>query len=158
MVNSENGQNDLPTETRIAIVVAQFNRSVTDMLAAGCGAALADHGLAPTEVDEFKVPGAWELPLACAQLIESGRYAAVVALGAVIRGETAHFDFICTECSRGLMQVSLDSGIPVAFGVLTAETGEQALERADPARKNKGREVVLAALEMIAFSERLADA
>jgi len=157
-MNSENGQLYLPPKTRVAVVVAQFNRPVTDMLAAGCSAALSDHGLNQTAVDEFKVPGAWELPLACAQLVESGRYAAVLALGAVIRGETAHFDFICTECSRGLMQISLDSGIPVTFGVLTAETGEQALERADPARKNKGREVALAALEMIAFSERLADA
>jgi len=147
---------NLPTGARVAVVVAQFNLSVTGMMAEGCLATLAAHGLSTAAVDEFKVPGAWELPLACAQLVESGRYSAVIALGAVIRGETPHFDFISAECARGLMQINLDSGIPVSFGVLTTENGEQALERADPARKNKGREVALAALEMIAFGEGLA--
>ncbi|MEN1729534.1 MAG: 6,7-dimethyl-8-ribityllumazine synthase [Pseudomonadota bacterium] len=148
----------LPADTRVAVVVAQFNLPVTGMMAEGCLATLDEHGLGMDAVDEFKVPGAWELPLACAQLVESGRYAAVIALGAVIRGETPHFDFISAECARGLMQINLDSGIPVAFGVLTTENGEQALERADPARKNKGREAALAALEMVAFAEGLADA
>jgi len=140
------------------MVVAQFNLPVTGMMAEGCLATLAEHGLRSEAVDEFEVPGAWELPLACAQLVESGKYSAVIALGAVIRGETPHFDFISAECARGLMQINLDSGIPVAFGVLTTENGEQALERADPKRKNKGREAALAALEMIAFAEGLADA
>jgi 6,7-dimethyl-8-ribityllumazine synthase len=147
---------DLPPGTRVAVVVAQFNPAVTGMLAEGCLATLDEHGLSREAVDDFRVPGAWELPLACAQLVETGRYSAVIALGAVIRGETPHFDFISAECARGLMQINLDSGIPVAFGVLTTENGEQALERADPKRKNKGREVALAALEMIAFVEDLA--
>jgi len=146
---------DLPDDIRVAVVVAQFNRSVTGMMAEGCRTTLNEQGVASEAVDEFEVPGAWELPLACAQLAESGRYAAIIALGAVIRGETPHFDYISAECARGLMQVSLDSGIPVAFGVLTTETGEQALERADPERKNKGREAALAVLEMIRFGERL---
>lgn len=146
----------LPSGTRVAVVVAQFNLPVTGMMAEGCLATLAEQGLGMEAVDEFRVPGAWELPLACAQLVESGRYSAVIALGAVIRGETPHFDFISAECARGLMQINLDSGIPVAFGVLTTENGEQALERADPKRKNKGREAALAALEMIAFGEGLA--
>jgi 6,7-dimethyl-8-ribityllumazine synthase len=147
---------ELPKDTRVAVVVAQFNLPVTGMMAEGCLATLDEHGLTMDAVDEFRVPGAWELPLACAQLVESGRYAAVIALGAVIRGETPHFDFISAECARGLMQVSLDSGIPVAFGVLTTEDGDQAFERADPTRKNKGREAALAALEMVAFGEGLA--
>jgi 6,7-dimethyl-8-ribityllumazine synthase len=117
---------ELPKDTRVAVVVAQFNLPVTGMMAEGCLATLDEHGLTMDAVDEFRVPGAWELPLACAQLVESGRYAAVIALGAVIRGETPHFDFISAECARGLMQVSLDSGIPVAFGVLTTEDGDQA--------------------------------
>ena len=148
----------LPSGTRVALVVAQFNLPVTGLMAEGCLATLAEHGLSGESVDEFEVPGAWELPLACAQLVESGRYSAVIALGAVIRGETPHFDFISAECARGLMQINLDSGIPVAFGVLTTENGDQALERADPKRKNKGREAALAALQMIAFGEGPADA
>ncbi len=138
-------------ERAIALVVASFNAKVTGLLNQGCRQALIDQGWSEQHLAEFSVPGAWELPLACRQLAESGRYAAVIALGAVIRGETAHFDFISAECARGLMQVGLDSGVPVVFGVLTAEDGAQAMERADPTRKDKGREAALAALSMIDF-------
>jgi len=138
-------------ERAIAVVVASFNAKVTGLLNQGCRQALIDQGWSEQHLAEFSVPGAWELPLACRQLAESGRYVAVIALGAVIRGETAHFDFISAECARGLMQVSLDSGVPVAFGVLTAEDGAQAMERADPSRKDKGREAALAVLSMIDF-------
>ncbi len=136
---------------RIAIAVARFNPSITDSLFEGCRATLVESGVAESSLHRVSVPGAWELPLACRWLAESGQYDAVIAIGAVIRGETAHFDFICAECARGLQQVGLDTDVPVAFGVLTAENGEQAQERADPARKNKGREVALAALDMIAL-------
>ncbi len=136
---------------RIAVAVARFNPSITDLLFEGCRAALIESGVAESGLHRVSVPGAWELPLACRWLAESDQYDAVIAIGAVIRGETAHFDFICAECARGLQQVGLDTDVPVAFGVLTAENGEQALERADPARKNKGREVALAALDMIAL-------
>jgi 6,7-dimethyl-8-ribityllumazine synthase len=138
-------------ERRIAIAVARFNPSITDLLFEGCRAGLIESGVAESGLHRVNVPGAWELPLACRWLAESGQYDAVIAIGAVIRGETAHFDFICAECARGLQQVGLDTDVPVAFGVLTTENGEQALERADPARKNKGREVALAALDMIAL-------
>ena len=138
-------------ERRIAIAVARFNPSITDQLFEGCRATLIESGMTESGLHRVNVPGAWELPLACRWLAESGQYDAVIAIGAVIRGETAHFDFICAECARGLQQVGLDTDVPVAFGVLTAENGEQALERADPARKNKGREVALAALDMIAL-------
>ncbi|MGY6555861.1 MAG: 6,7-dimethyl-8-ribityllumazine synthase [Wenzhouxiangella sp.] len=134
---------------KVAVVVARFNRSVTELMWQGCQAALEAHGV--DDITLVRVPGAFELPLACRWLVDSARYDAVIALGAVVRGETAHFDFISAECTRGLGQVALDSGIPVAFGVLTPESGEQALERADPGRKNKGREAALAALEMMAL-------
>ncbi len=141
---------------RIAIVVAQFNPTITGMLLEGTRATLANAGVADDHAQVFAVPGAWELPLASQRLAESGRFDAIIALGAVVRGETAHFDFISTECARGLQQVSLETGIPVAFGVLTPENGEQAIERADPKRKNKGREVAAAAMDMIAFNAEVA--
>lgn len=134
---------------KVAVAVARFNSSVTDLLWQGCRAALEEHGV--EDITLVRVPGAFELPLTSRWLVDSGRYDAVIALGAVVRGQTAHFDFISAECTRGLGQLALDSGVPVAFGVLTPENGEQAMERADPARKNKGREAALAALEMMAL-------
>ncbi|HSH27769.1 MAG TPA: 6,7-dimethyl-8-ribityllumazine synthase [Wenzhouxiangella sp.] len=101
------------------------------------------------------VPGAWELPLAARELADTGRYDGVIALGAVVRGETAHFDFISAECARGLQQTMLETGVPTGFGVLTPENAEQAIERADPNRRNKGREAALAVLDMIDFRRRV---
>lgn len=138
---------------RVAVAVARFNDEVTEQLWAGCREALEAGGVG--DITRVRVPGAFELPLTCRWLVESERFDAVVALGAVVRGETAHFDFISAECTRGLGQVALDSRIPVAFGVLTPENAEQALERADPQRKNKGREVALAVLEMMALAEAI---
>ncbi|MEE4297312.1 MAG: 6,7-dimethyl-8-ribityllumazine synthase [Wenzhouxiangella sp.] len=140
---------------RVAVAVSRFNTEVTDLLWTGCSEALEEGGV--NEITRVNVPGAFELPLACRWLVESGDYDAVIALGAVVRGETAHFDFISAECARGLGQVALEARMPVAFGVLTPENGQQALERADPARKNKGREVALAALEMMALAGELRD-
>lgn len=134
---------------QIAIAVARFNREITDLLLDGCRQALTGAGVDGDHVEVFAIPGAWELPLACQTLAESGRFDAVIALGAVVRGETAHFDFISDQCARGLQQVALETRVPVAFGVLTPENAEQAFERADPARKNKGREAAEAALDMI---------
>jgi 6,7-dimethyl-8-ribityllumazine synthase len=140
---------------RIAIAVARFNPDITDRLLEGCRAALIEAGTPERNIRTFPVPGAWELPLACRQLAAAGRFDGLVALGAVVRGETAHFDFISAECARGLQQVQLETGVPVAFGVLTPENTEQAIERADPARKNKGREAALAVLDMIAFRDEV---
>ncbi|MFU8832022.1 MAG: 6,7-dimethyl-8-ribityllumazine synthase [Wenzhouxiangella sp.] len=140
---------------RIAIAVARFNPAITDRLLDGCRTALAQAGVSDSDMRVVHVPGAWELPLACRQLARTGHYDAVIALGAVVRGETAHFDFISAECARGLMQVALETDLPVLFGVLTPENEAQALERADPARKNKGREVAVAALDMIALKREL---
>ena len=149
-------QSDQTRNYRIAIAVASFNPSITGMLFDGCRATLIESGVEASRLHRVNVPGAWELPLACRWLAESGDFDAVIALGAVVRGETAHFDFISAECARGLQQVGLNTQVPVAFGVLTAENGEQALERADPARKNKGREVALAALDMIGLKSEIA--
>lgn len=140
---------------RIAIAVARFNPDITDRLLEGCRAALVEAGTPARNIRTFPVPGAWELPLACHQLAAAGRFDGLIALGAVVRGETAHFDFISAECARGLQQVQLETGVPVAFGVLTPENTEQAIERADPARKNKGREAALAVLDMIAFRDEV---
>jgi 6,7-dimethyl-8-ribityllumazine synthase len=140
---------------RFAVVAARFNAHVTEPLLASAVACLTEHGADAESVEVFRVPGAWELPAACAKLAGDGRYHALLALGCLIRGETAHFEVIAHECARGLGTVSLESGVPVAFGVLTTESEEQALERADPKRGNKGREVALAALEMVELFERL---
>lgn len=134
---------------RLAVAVSRFNREVTELMWTGCRQALDEYGVA--DLTLVRVPGAFELPLVCRWLAASGRFDAVIALGAVVRGETAHFDFISAECTRGLGQVALDSSIPVAFGVLTPENAAQAVERAHPERKNKGREAALAALEMMAL-------
>ncbi|HEY7905633.1 MAG TPA: 6,7-dimethyl-8-ribityllumazine synthase [Wenzhouxiangella sp.] len=138
---------------RIAIVVAKFNAQVTEWLRQGAHQALLELGMEADQIDTLHVPGAWELPLACHQLAMAGRHQGIIALGAVIRGETAHFDFISQECARGLGQVALETGVPVGFGVLTTENAEQAFERADPSRKDKGREVAEAVVEMVTLSQ-----
>lgn len=141
--------------SRLAIAVARFNPDVTKLMLAGCRQALLDGGLSEDRLEVFAVPGAWELPLAARELADSGRFDGVIALGAVVRGETAHFDFISAECAHGLQKTQLETGVPVGFGVLTPENGEQAMERADPGRKNKGREAAMAVLDMIEFKRRV---
>ncbi|MCH6563531.1 MAG: 6,7-dimethyl-8-ribityllumazine synthase [Myxococcales bacterium] len=134
---------------RVAVVVSRFNHLVSHRLLDGCLARLRELGC--EDVDVLWVPGAFELPLATQAAAETGRYDALVAVGAVIRGETSHFDYVCRGVTDGLQQVSLRSGSPVAFGVLTTDTEEQALERAavpgEPG-KNKGAEAAEVALEM----------
>lgn len=131
---------------RIAVVAARFNGFVVDKLVAGALAALASAGARAENISLLRVPGAFEIPTAARAAAE--RYDAVVALGAVIRGETPHFDYVAGECIRGLMQVMLDTGMPVACGVLTCDTAEQALARAGGKAGNKGADAALAALEM----------
>jgi 6,7-dimethyl-8-ribityllumazine synthase len=142
---------------RFAVVAARFNANVTEPLLQSAVACLVEHGADAKAVEVFRVPGAWELPAATAKLADGRKYHAVLALGCLIRGETAHFDVIAHECARGLGAVALECGIPVAFGVLTTETEKQAVERADPKRGNKGREVALAALEMVELFDRLSN-
>lgn len=140
---------------RFALLVSRFNEEITGEMLEGARACLLQHEVAEEDVEVFRVPGAWELPQAARALVEAGRHDAVVALGCVIRGETPHFDYVAGEAARGLGQVARSGSVPVAFGVLTTETVEQARERADRARGDKGREAALAALEMVALLDRI---
>jgi 6,7-dimethyl-8-ribityllumazine synthase len=133
---------------RVGIVAAVFNDAIVGSLLEGAVAAWARHGGAPQNLLVARVPGAFELPVAVRQLAKSGRYHAIVALGCVIRGDTPHFDYVAGESASGLQRVSCDTGVPVAFGVLTVETVEQARERASVDRGNKGGEAMEVALEM----------
>jgi 6,7-dimethyl-8-ribityllumazine synthase len=144
---------------RVAVVVSRFNAEVTGLLEEGALKALAHHGVAQDDIEVFHVPGAFELPGVVARLLHRGDFSAVVTLGCVIRGETAHFDFVAGEAARGLSDLSRAGCIPVIFGVLTTETLEQALVRAgarseDPAA-NKGWEAAEAALEMVHLYRRI---
>lgn len=146
----------LPAQpARVALVASEFNRFVTEQLVAGARAGLAEHGLDTGEMLLAWVPGAFELPLAADRVLAAGKADAVIALGAVIRGETAHFDYVAGECSRGLAQVSLKHGRPVIFGVLTTDSIEQALARASVDQGNKGYDCALAALHLLGLIESL---
>ncbi|MDI3317559.1 MAG: 6,7-dimethyl-8-ribityllumazine synthase [Bacillota bacterium] len=133
---------------RLAAVVSRFNDLVTARLLAGAEAELRRHGLPEEALDVAWVPGAFELPLVARRLAGSGRYDAVIALGAVLRGQTPHFDFVAGGAAQGLLQASLSTGVPVLFGVITAETVEEALDRAGLRAGNRGAEAARAALEM----------
>jgi len=141
---------------RIAIVASRFNEAIVARLLRGAIEAWSERGGAAEELTVACVPGAFELPLAARKLCKSGRYDAVVALGCVIRGDTPHFDYVAGECARGLTHASLETGVPIAFGVLTVNTTQQALERAASGDGNKGWEAMLTALEMAALAARLA--
>jgi len=132
---------------RVGLLVSRYNETVTDRLLAGAQACLRERGVAPEQVDVVALPGAWELPFAARALAARGGYVALVALGAVIRGETAHFDYVAGEASRGLMDVALRYGVPVGFGLLTCDTLTQALARSGGDAGNKGFEAAEAALE-----------
>ena len=133
---------------RVAIVCARFNDFIVASLLRGAREAWSAHGGEAADLLVARVPGAFELPVAAKRLAASGRYSAVVALGCVIRGDTAHFDFVAGEAARGISQAALDTGVPVVFGVLTVENVEQALERAATTRMNKGGESMDVAIEM----------
>lgn len=139
--------------TRIAIAAARFNRFITDQLLEGALDAFRRRGVDEDALTVAWVPGAYELPLAADRLLAEGGFDAVLAIGAVIRGGTPHFDYVAGECSRGLMNVGLRHGKPVLFGVLTTDTVEQALERAAPDQGNKGFDVAMAALNMLHLAD-----
>jgi 6,7-dimethyl-8-ribityllumazine synthase len=140
---------------RVAIVAAKFNDTIVANLLRGAVDAWGKYGGASNDLLVARVPGAFELPVAVRALALSGEYQAVVALGCVIRGDTPHFDYVAGECARGLQNVSCDTGVPVAFGVLTVENVEQAVERAAATGPNKGTESMEAALEMASLLEKL---
>lgn len=141
---------------RYAIVAARFNEFIVERLVDGCENALRRHGIDTTNaLDVIWVPGAYEIPLACKKAISKGDYDAVIALGAVIRGSTPHFDYVCNAVNSGLMTLNLESGIPVVFGVITTDTIEQAIERAGTKAGNKGFDAGMAALEMVSLCRTL---
>jgi 6,7-dimethyl-8-ribityllumazine synthase len=140
---------------QVAVVAARFNAEVVDTMVAGAIAAWIRHDGDPEALTVVRTPGAFELPLAARKLAETGRYDAIVALGCVIRGETAHFDFVAGEAARGIADAARDTGIPVAFGVLTTETLDQALERASPEEMDKGGEALESALEMVLLLDEI---
>jgi 6,7-dimethyl-8-ribityllumazine synthase len=142
-------------DLRIALVASRFNEAVVERLVAGAVEALVARGALRSTLELVRVPGAFDLPPVVRRIAESGRYDAVVALGAVIRGETAHFDYVAGECAAGLARVADETGVPVAFGVLTTENEEQALERAGGSEGNRGADAVHAAIELANLLRKL---
>ncbi|MCI9567851.1 MAG: 6,7-dimethyl-8-ribityllumazine synthase [Lawsonibacter sp.] len=136
-------------DMKIGIVAARFNEFIVSKLIGGCEDTLLRHGVRPEDISLVWVPGAFEIPLVAAKLAKSGKYDAVIALGAVIRGSTSHYDYVCAEVSKGIAAVSLESGVPVMFGVLTTDTIEQAIERAGTKAGNKGADCAQGAIEMV---------
>ncbi len=136
-------------EIKIGIVVSRFNEFITSKLLGGAMDGLLRHDVKEENVEVAWVPGAFEIPLIASKMAESGKYDAVICLGAVIRGSTSHYDYVCNEVSKGIASVSLKSGIPVMFGVVTTENIEQAIERAGTKAGNKGYDCALGAIEMV---------
>jgi 6,7-dimethyl-8-ribityllumazine synthase len=140
---------------KIAIVASRFNSFIVDRLYAGAIRTLNSNGVDDESITLVKVPGAFEIPVAVQSLLDKNEYNAVITLGAIIRGETPHFDFIATECTRGIGTLAINSGVPVIFGVLTVDDAEQAMDRAGDEESNKGSEAAAAALEMIGVLEQI---
>ena len=140
---------------KVGIVAARFNVFIVAKFLSGCVDTLLRHDVAEETISVAWVPGAFEIPLAAAKMAQSGQYDAIIALGAVIRGATSHYDYVCNEVAKGIAQVSLQSGVPVLFGVLTTDTIEQAIERAGTKAGNKGAECALGALEMVNLLQAL---
>ncbi len=140
---------------RVAIVVTRWNTGIVAALEAGARKALRDWGVAATRIDRYAVPGAYEIPLAAELIARRGKHDGVVTLGAVIRGDTPHFDFVAGECARGLQDVAMKHAFPLGFGVLTVNTAAQAASRSRPGRSNKGYEATAAMLEMLRLKREL---
>lgn len=143
---------------RFAVVVSRFNSFITERLLAGAIDALRRTGAAEDAIDIVKVPGSWEIPLVAGELARQHRYDAVVCLSAVIRGETPHFDYVAAEAAKGVAQTALETGVPVAFGVLTTNTLEQAIDRAGAKGGNKGYDAAMTAIEMASLMRALRQA
>jgi 6,7-dimethyl-8-ribityllumazine synthase len=142
-------------EGKFAVVVARFNEAVTERLLAGALSAFEQHGVPEERLDVVSVPGSFEIPLVARRLAESGRYAAIVCLGAVIRGQTAHFEYVAGQAAAGVARASYETGVPIIFGILTTDTAEQALDRAGLKSGNKGYQGAIDALEMAALLQEI---
>jgi 6,7-dimethyl-8-ribityllumazine synthase len=140
---------------RFGVVVAKFNRSVTSKLLSSCIDRLRRQGVEPDDIEVVRVPGTFEIPLVARTMAMTKRFDAVICLGAVIRGDTPHFDYICAEASRGIGRAALDTGVPIIFGVLTTDTVAQAVERADPAKFDRGGAAAKSAVEMASLLKQL---
>jgi len=140
---------------RFVILASRFNEFIVDGLVRGALDALKRHGATEKQVEIVRVPGAFDMPPVARRLAESRRYEAIIAVGAVIRGQTAHFDYVAGECASGLARVAADTGVPVAFGVLTTETAEQAMDRAGGKAGNKGADAAMSAIELVNLLRRL---
>ncbi len=138
-----------------ALVVGRWNSFVVEHLLEGAIDTLRRHGVADEQMTIVRAPGAFEIPLVCQKVAEKGGVDAIIALGAVIRGGTPHFEYVSGECTKGIAQVSMNTGVPVAFGVLTVDTIEQAIERSGTKAGNKGEEAALSALEMVSLAEQI---
>lgn len=136
-------------DMKVGIVVSRFNEFITSKLLSGAEDGLVRHGVKEEDITVAWVPGAFEIPLIAQKMAQSGKYDAVIALGAVIRGATSHYDYVCNEVSKGVAQASMHSGIPVLFGIVTTENIEQAIERAGTKAGNKGYDCALSAVEMV---------
>lgn len=145
----------LARDLRFALVAARFNDFVVEPLLRGAIDALRRHGVSEKAIEVVRVPGAFDIPIVARKLALSRRYEALVALGAVIRGQTPHFDYVAGECAGGLARIALETGVPIAFGVLTTDTVEQAVDRAGGKAGNKGADAALAAIEMANLLRRL---
>ncbi len=144
-----------PVEGKIAVLVTRWNSFITDNLLAGAMRAFQRNRIDQSQIQIVRVPGAYELALPAKKLADTGEYAAIVALGCIIRGATPHFEFVASGCNQSLNQVQLETGIPVTFGVLTVDTVDQAVERSGEDPNNKGEEAALTALEMIALMQKI---
>lgn len=142
---------------RIAVVAARFNAMIVDELLSGCLKRLKELGAAEERVEVFRVPGAFELPVAAKVAADAGRFSAVICLGCVIRGDTPHFDYVAGECARGIQQVSIETSLPIIFGVLTTNTEQQARDRVGGSHGHAGQRAAEAAAEMIAVLGRIRD-
>jgi 6,7-dimethyl-8-ribityllumazine synthase len=145
----------LVRDLRFAIVAARFNDFIVEPLVRGALEALKRHGATEKQIDIVRVPGAFDMPVVARKLALSRRYEALIALGAVIRGQTPHFDYVAGECASGIARIALESGVPIAFGVLTTDTVEQAIDRAGGKAGNRGADAALTALEMANLMRRL---
>ena len=156
MAELSEDQRALLREQEFAVCVADFYGDLAQRLANAAVEAFAEAGVSPASVHEHRVPGAFELPLAAKWCAESGRFAGVACLGAVIRGETSHYDHVCAEAARGIQEVTLSTGVPCSFGVITAESMDQALARAGGDKRDQGRDAANAVIRMAALKHALA--